>query len=782
MWLGGVLAASTALGLAASGCTSESEDGAVQTDVCISTEEYFADAYFKVFKAKCASCHQIGSVGAEQSDFDLRPSSEAGFLESNLDVLQKIASLESNGTSLLLQKLLGKLDHGGGPVLKETDSEYKVIEGLVQRFQEGDSCPNTQARYLAGIELAGPEENLRKAALVLASRLPTDEEIAQVQKGGWDTHDKIVDQYLEEDAFYSRLKEKYNDLLLTDFYLNDNNFDVIGDDDIYDPRWFEQVPATDANIKKYGARSADEMYDILRARTQRAVAQGSLELIAHVVKENKPFTEILTANYKLVNPYSAKAYKVTDIAFENDADAGEWKESAYYDLVPQAGVLTDPIFLKRHETTDTNRARHRARMVLYVFLANDILKAAERPLDITAVDLKQTPTMNEVTCTVCHTMVDPIAGGFRNFQNDADFAFEPDNQWFTDMFPPGFKGTDMPASKYGEALPWLGQQVANDPGFSFASAFVAFRVVTGQEPLQPPADPTDPMFSSQLNAYLGQYYTISKIASDFRNNGYNFKQMVKDVVKSPYFRAKNTAPGISPIQVPHLDGVGTAHLLTPEQLDRKVRNAFGMPWGREYDWYGGSNLLDGGGDQGYRLLFGGIDSENVTNRIDVPNGIMANVIERMGVEMGCRLVGAEWTLPPEKRRWFAEVGPDMQPEDANGYVIPEAETAIKKQIQGLHERLLGEHLELNDPELMRTYTLFLETWREGKTDIAPVDPGFPWECRPYDGDREQYMNYLTGEYFPPEYADGFGDDPTYTGRAWSAVLAYMLTDYRFVYE
>jgi hypothetical protein len=76
-----------------------------------------------------------------------------------------------------------------------------------------------------------------------------------------------------------------------------------------------------------------------------------------------------------------------------------------------------------------------------------------------------------------------------------------------------------------------------------------------------------------------------------------------------------------------------------------------------------------------------------TNRIDVPNGIMANVIER-GVEMGCRLA-AEWSLPSAV---FAEVGPDMQPEDANGYVIPEAETAIKKQIQGLHERLLGEHL------------------------------------------------------------------------------------------
>jgi len=780
MLLGGALAASTVLGFAASGCSTEGDDGAVQSDVCVSTEEYFATAYFKVFKAKCASCHQIGSIGAEQSDFDLRPSSEAGFLEANLDVLKKVASLSANDKSVLLQKPLGQLDHGGGPVLKEGDEDYKVLEGLVQRFQDGDSCPNTQARYLAGIELSGPDETLRKAALVLASRLPTDEEAAVVQKGGWDAFDKVIDGYLEEPAFYSRLEEKYNDLLLTDFYLNGGNFDVIGNDGEYNPRWYEDLPATDANIKKYGAKNADDMYSILERRTQEAVARGSLKLISHVVKEDRPFTEILTAKYKLVNPYSANAYNVTDVKFDNGADPTEWKESAYYDTIPQAGVLTDPIFLKRHETTDTNRNRHRARMVLYVFLGNDILKAAERPLDITAVDLKQSPTMNEVTCTVCHRVVDPIAGGFRNFQNDADFAYEPDNQWFNDMFPPGFKDTQMPASKYGEALPWLAQQVANDPGFSFASAFVAFRVATGQEPLSPPADPNDPMFTSQLNAYLGQYYTLSKIAADFRNDGYNFKQMVKDTVKSPYFRAKNTAPGISPIQVPHLDGVGTAHLLTPEQLDRKIRNVFGMPWAGEYDFFDRSSLLDSDGSQGYRMLFVGSDSENVVNRISVPNGIMANVIERMGNEFGCKVVGAEFSLPADQRRWFKNIEPEVQSLDANGYVIPEGETAIKTEIQFLHEKLLGEKLEAGDPELERTYQLFLDTQQEGKKAISASAEGyhawFPGECVPD-------VNYLTGEDLGGEAYDGyFNDDPNYTGRAWSAVLAYLLTDYRFVYE
>ena len=41
-------------------------------------------------------------------------------------------------------------------------------------------------------------------------------------------------------------------------------------------------------------------------------------------------------------------------------------------------------------------------------------------------------------------------------------------------------------------------------------------------------------------------------------------------------------------------------------------------------------------------------------------------------------------------------------------------------------------------------------------------------------------NYTTGASIPEEqiwFADGL-----YTGRAWSAVLAYLITDYEFVYE
>ena len=38
------------------------------------------------------------------------------------------------------------------------------------------------------------------------------------------------------------------------------------------------------------------------ATPMTAVAREALELIAHVVREDRPFTEILTADYTLVNP------------------------------------------------------------------------------------------------------------------------------------------------------------------------------------------------------------------------------------------------------------------------------------------------------------------------------------------------------------------------------------------------------------------------------------------------------------------------------------------------
>lgn len=782
LWMGGAVAvAALALGLTTAGCESSTEDG-IEGSTCVSNDEFFAVLYFQTIRTKCATCHSGGEGMVSQ--LKLAPVSQAGFLDTNYQAFQSVAGYEVNGVSELLLKPLGQLEHGGGNIFPdgEADPEYQQLVKLVERMKGSDSCPNTEAQFLAGTQLAGPNQVLRKSALALAARIPTDEEEAAVEAGGWDAVDAILDTYMQEQAFYTRLKEKYNDVTLVDFYMNDD-FDVIGNDENYAPRWFDDISTNDAALlKKYGATSPEDLQDKLSRWTQRGVAEASLELIAYTVKNDLSFQNVVTAPYMVVNPFSAKAFKITDVTFQNDADPNEFvpaKIGGYDGKYPHAGNLSDSIWLQRHPTTATNRNRHRAKELLYVYLGNDILKAAERPIAVDASALADNPTVNNPNCSICHLVVDPIAGGFRNFQptfdngDDNNFTYHAEVSWFPEMYQTGFGNLTMPPTSYDKGTVWLGQQVANDPGFAFAAVFMGYRMLTGNEPLQPPAEGSD-NFDTELTAFLGQYYTFSKIANDFRNNGFKFKQMLKDLIMSPYFRSINAAENIDETQLEHLSAVGTGHLLTPEQLNRKIENVTGIQWQpNEFDT---PNLLEDGGGQGYRILYGGIDSRDTTNRITSPSGIMANVAERMGLEVGCKLSNSEFSIPIEQRRFLKNAELSDEPQDANFRDVPDSIAKIKADIQYLHQKLLGEKLEVTDPEIERTYQLFVDVWRNGKENVVSIDTSFPDGCV---ADR----NYVTGESFDNGDMDmRLHDDALYTGRAWQAVIAYLLTDYDFLFE
>lgn len=786
--------AALTLGLTGAGCSTT--DGTGTDEGCVSTPQFFAtniDA--PILEKKCAACHNaIGE--ARDTNFVLASSAEAGYLEKNLEIVKNLAQTEKAGKSVLLLKPLGDLEHGGGKQLEEGSEDYANLVKLVQKFDEGDSCPTNSAQFFGGAQLMSPADTLRKAALALASRLPTDEETAKVKAGGYEALHEILQTYMTEEAFFDSLRESYNDRFFTDFYMNGADaLNLIEPDEdnpatlYYAPEWYDAVAhddgngnitATQADMIKYGATDPDQLRNILRFRTRKAVAQEPLELIAYIVRNNKPFTEVLTADYTVVNPFSAKAYSVSGVTFTNDADPYEFHEAKVADgsAFPQAGVLTTPVWLSRHPTTATNRNRHRARMVFQDWLGTDILKTAERPLDPTQIT-DFNPTMNTAACAVCHGALDPIAGAFQNFQHDNgnQAVYRGDYQWYLDMRPPGFGKEKLPADQYVNSLGWLAGQITNDPRFAISVTYQAFRLVTGQEPVMAPADTNSPTYKDDFDAYLGQYYTLTAIAEKFKESNYNFKVLVEELVMSPYFRAENTASTINPNQLKKFGVLGTAHLLTPEQLNRKISSVLGMSWGQPTR---DDLLVD---EDEYRLLYGGIDSENVTKRITDPNGIMANVSERMANEMACRFVPSELYIDKSDRQFFKNVELDVEPKDVNGYEVSSAKAQIISQIQTLHEKLLGETLEANDPEIVRTYNLFVDTWSEGKEIIATAgDDKYGAQHLPFDCVPD--INYRTGAQLeaPEGQDDKFSNDRFYTARAWMAVTAYLLSDYKFLYQ
>jgi len=774
------LAALGAVGF--TGCIAGEDDGP-----CVSDQMFFAEqVWAPILSNNCIACHTSNGA-AKDSSLVLRGSSEAGFLDTNYDIMKNAAALQQDGMSQLLAMPTGgtaSRKHPGGVVIQPGSEEFKALEELVNRFNEPSSCETNLSATFTGVQLATPAETLRKAALSLVGRLPTVEEEDTIEAGGIRALDPILDQMMTEEAFYTRLKEVYNDQFLTDRYLgNEDAVQLLNDIDYYNPYWYDQFfeganadpKSMEDGIDKYGAWNADDLYNKLRSWTNRGVAREPLELVAHVVRENRPFSEILTANYIMVNPFSAKAFMLGDLAFKNDADPNEFIE-AQIPTLPHAGVLSSPMFLNRFPTTETNRNRARARMVYQFFLGTDILKTGQQPLDQTLIT-EVNPTLNAAACQQCHVEIDPVAGAFRHWNGRA--AYDPMTPPLDDMRPPGFKGEKTPYETLPQGLQWLAPRVAADPRFALSAVYIIFEGLTGQKPLVAPQDRKAADFSTEFQAYLAEYTEFSKIAREFEASNYDLKVVVKQIVHSPYFRAKNSG-SLDTGGKARLGEVGMGRLVTPEQLHRKIQAVLGYPWRpRAYEDGGGTYdyLLRG---DAYRMLYGGIDSADVVKRVLSPNGIMANIGERMANEMSCISVPRDMWKPTEERTLFPYVETSFEPEDKNGFPVEPAVVAIKKNIQHLHKHILGETLPDGHPEIERTYKLFLETYREGVKGMSdmsqPEGKYSTWLAGPCRVEND----YWTRTPLPEE--DRLREDPTYVIRSWMTVVTYMLSDYHFLYE
>lgn len=735
--------------------TPEGED-------CTSNKDYFAKkVWTPILEQRCFSCHNT-SGQAKYTNLVFQPSSQTGHIEANLASLQRTARYEANGKSVLLQKPLGELEHKGGALLTADSEEFKAIEQMLVRLDNPIECEDTLTvdSHFANAAMLDEQETLRKTTLNLGGRLPTDEEIALVNEEGIDGLDKVVDNLAKEEVFYDRLGEMFNDMFLTDRYLGGSNAVGLLDRDIFpEARWYDE--------DELSGESEAEV-EAARQYANNSVAREPLELINYVVRNDKPFTEILTADYMLVNPFSARVYGVTDVTFDDPLDPNEWREG-HVPGQPHAGVLSSPMFLNRFPTTATNRNRHRSRMVYSFFLATDVMALAERPLDPTSIE-DFNPTLYNPQCTTCHTVIDPVAGAFQNWTGSGMYS-PPESGWHEDMLPPGFGDSTIAFEQRNESLAWLANKFATDQRFATATVYNVYEGVTGHSVIVPLGE-DQAVYDNLLVAREVQQMFFDQLAQDFIESDYNLKAIIKGLVKSPYFRASNISEETDGEQRHQFAELGTGRLLTPEMLDRKISAVLGSPWVEEFN-KGRHYLLR---TNQYEILYGGIDSNDVTQRITEPNGIMANVQWRMANEMACRVTARDFvTADPTQRRFFPLVEPSFVPEDENGFVVTQGVDAIKKNIQHLHWHLLGERLPIDDPELERTYNLFYDTWKEGQTLLGAGEIGdrLTSRCR-------ATSDFMTGEEYPEERR--ISNDPNYTIRAWQAVITYMLADHKFLYE
>lgn len=653
------------------------------------------------------------------------------------------------------------------------DCSEKTAEYIMAAFNSGFNAQSTasSACSLEGVELEDVSKSLYRTSLSLTGQLPSDEQLAQAESAGETGLSQAIDSYMTTDAFYDRLMEIFNDVLHQDKYLpNEDAVNLLDSGDYPERRWHR-----DLGLDTSMAGPERDLYYWLRNSTNDAVSQEALRLIVHVVKNNRPFTEILTADYTLANRYSAQAYSVQgQVAFETldaplDAsypeDPSDFRE-VRIPGVPHAGLLTSAMFLNRFPTTDTNLNRHRSRKVFEYFLDTDILAIQGNRPD-QAIDLvSTTPTLDNPGCTGCHDVMDPVAASFQNWDDRGRYRPSrlSSDGWPSDIQPRGFNGQVMPLSgNVDKSLQWLGKEIAKDPRFVKAMVKILYTGLTGDEPL---AVPSENASDDEKSAYAAQRFHLGTIEKEFTDSNYNLKVAIKDILLSPYYRAA-AATGHS------ADVVGSARLLTPEMLDRKIEAVLGYPW--KYSWSTTTTHLSKEGGS-FNQLYGGIDSDSVTKRIVQPNGLMSSTQQLIATEMTCNAATKDLFYSAAQRRLFPLVTMDMAPLDENGSTDSTSISAIKQNIAHLHWRLFGERVDENSDEVSQTYDLFADIWSRGQELLEEdfyAHRSLRWGC--------SLRNHPeTGESLADELR--ITRDEDYVIRSWMGVLTYMLSDYRFLYE
>ena len=281
--------------------------------------------------------------------------------------------------------------------------------------------------------------------------------------------------------------------------------------------------------------------------------------------------------------------------------------------------------------------------------------------------------MQASECVVCHKTLDPVAGLFQDYWRfDRASTARARGAGSRTCSPPASRARTCRPSERWRALQWLGERTAKDPRFAVAMVEHVYYILTGRKVLLPPKDLDDPLYAAKRRAYQEQRRQIEAIAARFAKSGFNLKNVFKDWIVSDFYRA---------------DGLATARRRTRAAgrswttsascgCSRRSRSSgrwtpiFGEPWGRLNDQLA--------------MLYGGIDSKEVTERATDPSGAMGAIQRILSNDVACKHVARDFALQPAERRLFPGIEPDVLPGSS-----PEADAAIRQAIVHLHELVLG---------------------------------------------------------------------------------------------
>ncbi|EAW41402.1 hypothetical protein MGP2080_01721 [marine gamma proteobacterium HTCC2080] len=776
------------------------------------------DAADAVVQNKCIGCHiEDGIAPKAGASLALRQTSDPTYLDFNFSNFHALS--EARSSQYILNKAQGAA-HGGGAVIEPFSSDYKLLADFLQALALGTTCSSSSLKKQAGnsnpdalwsgINTLSTPQLYRKAAVVLSRRVPTTEEHDRLSLGDI-TLDAAIDELMAGQGFHDFLITGANDQLLTDAFTN-GLFPI--------QLWGSWWPGTgetkmtlfdnlERNEDLYRNNEAWELWQANNYGHARAPA----ELIAYVVENDKPYTEILTADYTMVTPLTADILNAQledpwsqKVVYDGEytkfhkefrpaknfgtfnsppggevcipIDGGECYPSSWEPFEwPHAGILNTVAFLQRYPTTETNRNRARARWTYKFFLGLDVEASAARTTDAAALADKNNPTLLNSACTVCHRTLDPVAGAFQNygelgFFRDSDFTdtlpwsykLDPESgyvngdTWFRDMRTPGMNG--KPAPDASNSLQWLAQQIVADPRFPVATVEFWWPAVMGRALLKAPEDPQLPNYNEELEAFSLQRYEVNKLAGAFVQNQFKLKVLLREMVLSPWFASGEVVSQNAKLF--SVARLGTRRLLTPEELDGKTKSLFGYSVMEEEI----TNILPTTGtfvSDFVNIALGGIDSYQVKSRAREVSSLSLAAFEQHAAGVACVVSEIEAETVDGQRQYLNTFEFSSTPTDSE---------ELRAVLVNLYSRLHGRSVAAESDDV----DLLVDLLLEAQSTHVSTGPCHLWDNIVYAklaDDLDTRGVRQPANTTPVEQANTW---------AWRLIFDYMVAHYDYINE
>lgn len=505
-----------------------------------------------------------------------------------------------------------------------------------------------------------PTDHLVRASMALRGIRPSIDELRAVAADPG-ALPGIVDAYLQSPEFGRTLRDMHNEALL------------VRPDFAYFPAGFQALaPLADRDL-----------YTI-----NRSIMEAPLRLIEHVVTNDRPYSEIVTADYTLANDVVAAVWD----GIEGYDPAGEewqvvrWGQPSDPAISPRpsAGILSDPWLFQRHSSTNSNANRGRANAVsrallCYDFLSRDI--ELDSSVNLADPNVVQNAVVQNAACASCHQTLDPLAsflqGHFPIYVPEQIPAY-PFNSYFPDVFEavlqiemrdPAFFG------KAGADLVDLGAMIAEDPRFSLCAAT---------------------RFHAYLNRIDVESVPLEAAAAmqrAFIESGMSARALARAVVLSDDFRISHA---MTPEDAEDLVGLRRAR---PEQIASMIEDLTGFRWQVDFSMF---NLPQLGTIElpldtfiGYQVLGGGIDSASVTRPGHTDSATTSLFLRAFAAEAAAYVVETDLAAAdPAARRLLTLSAADVD------------EAAVRAELSRLHARIYGELAEPGDEAVGETFGLW----------------------------------------------------------------------------